>query len=353
MADCTVQCQVVQDVANGWEGFCLGLQLLNSTTTPAVCREACCEDPNCEVWQWGNPRDLAGNPTGSCYKGRGLECSSDRFDNFLVLAGQRISHGTVSQTIKLEASRWCTGSGMRQAAGGPVSDGGTYKKAVDDCQEVCYRDAACSIWEYSTKLGCWYGYSDKCYAAESGAQTMVAGERVARACVDGVDLQGRTDYVTVFGIIGLVAFFLTCCAMLVLLCPCTRDSCGHRGRNGRMPSRDLRADEELQATPERGQSRGAERSFSSDSACSMDAHSDMGKLNMFEAPPAKAASSGVGSFESWSGYQSNTEVPRLPSAPSTLGSSAPNSIRSFTPLLQPQPAMVQVSQVAPYMPLMR
>ena len=25
------RCQVIQDVANGWEGFCLGLQLLNSS----------------------------------------------------------------------------------------------------------------------------------------------------------------------------------------------------------------------------------------------------------------------------------------------------------------------------------
>ena len=28
------RCQVIQDVANGWEGFCLGLQLLNRSTTP-------------------------------------------------------------------------------------------------------------------------------------------------------------------------------------------------------------------------------------------------------------------------------------------------------------------------------
>ena len=30
------RCQVIQDVANGWEGFCLGLQLLNESTTPEV-----------------------------------------------------------------------------------------------------------------------------------------------------------------------------------------------------------------------------------------------------------------------------------------------------------------------------
>jgi hypothetical protein len=36
-----------------------------------------------------------------------LECQSERFDDFLVLAGQRISHGTVSETIELEKGRWC------------------------------------------------------------------------------------------------------------------------------------------------------------------------------------------------------------------------------------------------------
>lgn len=215
---CTGECQAIQDVANGWEGFCLGLQLMNRTTTPAACREACCADPNCEVWQWGNPREEYGSALGWCYRGRGLECHSDRFDDFLVLAGQRISHGTVSETIRLELGTWCIGSGMRQANGvRPLSAIGTYKSSTDECQKVCFEDPSCSVWEHSTERGCWYGYSDECSATAEGAETMVAGERVARACGAGVTKPVPTDFVTVFGVIGAVALFMTCCASLLLL----------------------------------------------------------------------------------------------------------------------------------------
>ena len=45
--------------------------------------------------------------------------------------------------------------------------------------------------------GCWYGYSDRCSRSFSEAETMVAGQRVARACGPGVLLQEPTDYVKV------------------------------------------------------------------------------------------------------------------------------------------------------------
>ncbi|CAE8603987.1 unnamed protein product, partial [Polarella glacialis] len=98
----TDQCQVIQDVAQGWEGLCLGLEQLNHSTTPEYCRDKCCGDPKCEVWQWGTDRDSAAATLGMCYTGRGLECQSERFDNLLVRAGQRISHGQVSETVPLE-----------------------------------------------------------------------------------------------------------------------------------------------------------------------------------------------------------------------------------------------------------
>lgn len=145
------RCQVIQDVANGWEGFCLGLQLLNSSSTMEFCRSTCCDDPKCEVWQWGNTREKSGSSLGKCSTGRGLECQSERFDDFLVLAGQRISHGTVSEVIPLERHRWCRGVGMKQASVAPLSAAGTYKSEVLQCRDACYEDAGCSIWEHSTQ----------------------------------------------------------------------------------------------------------------------------------------------------------------------------------------------------------
>ncbi|CAK0823149.1 unnamed protein product, partial [Prorocentrum cordatum] len=68
--DCTSQCMVIQDIANGWEGLCVGLQLQNASTTADLCRAACCADPKCEVWQWGNKREKASESSlGVCKTG--------------------------------------------------------------------------------------------------------------------------------------------------------------------------------------------------------------------------------------------------------------------------------------------
>jgi len=106
---------------------------------------------------------------------------------------------------------------MKQANIGALSNTGTYKAQVAACKDVCYGDPACSIWEHSTTDGCWYGYSDQCSRSFSEAKSMVAGERVARACGPGVKTQEHTDYVKVFGIIGFIAFLLFCIGVLAML----------------------------------------------------------------------------------------------------------------------------------------
>jgi len=233
------RCQVIQDVANGWEGLCLGLQLQSSSTSPEACRSACCDDADCEVWQWGNTRENSGSELGMCYTGRGLECQSERFDNLLVLAGQRISHGTVSETIHLEKGRWCHGVGMKQADVRAVSPIGTYKTEVLQCRDACYQDSACSIWEHSTSDGCWYGYSDECSRSFPEAATMVAGERVARACGPGVQNQESTDYVKVFGIIGFIAFLLFCCGVVVVAVGALTGSADYKKTLSRAQTEDM------------------------------------------------------------------------------------------------------------------
>jgi hypothetical protein len=95
---------------------------------------------------------------------------------------------------------------------------GTSRRTIKFCREACYTDPGCSIWEYSPTEGCWYGYSDTCSSDVPGAKTMVAGERVARACVTSALVREQTDYLSVFGIIGAVAFLLFCGSTLVLIC---------------------------------------------------------------------------------------------------------------------------------------
>jgi len=213
--DCTSQCMVIQDIANGWEGLCVGLQLQNASTTADLCRAACCADPKCEVWQWGNKREKASESSlGVCKTGRGLECSSDHFENFLVLAGQRVSHGAPSETAALEPGQWCTGTGMRQAE---LHAAQATEAAMKECREVCYEDASCSVWQHSSIEGCWYGSADRCSHSSVAIAGTVAGEKVARTCGFGDVPQQRTDYIRVFGVIGLVAFLLTAGAVVVLV----------------------------------------------------------------------------------------------------------------------------------------
>lgn len=215
---CTDKCTVIEDVSNGWEGYCLGLQLMNLSTTADVCRDNCCDDSKCEVWQWGNMRDIASvDGLGICYAGKGLECSGDRFDDFLVLAGQKISHGSVRKAEKLEPGTWCTGSNMRQATNLTLN---ANSESIQECRQVCYNDATCSLWEFSSTDGCWLGHSDSCSSASPGAATMVAGQHVEHECGSSGEEQkyADTDYVMVFGIIGVVAFLLTCCGTVFLVC---------------------------------------------------------------------------------------------------------------------------------------
>eukprot|EP00929_Paragymnodinium_shiwhaense_P030910 TRINITY_DN17423_c0_g1_i1.p2 TRINITY_DN17423_c0_g1~~TRINITY_DN17423_c0_g1_i1.p2 ORF type:complete len:253 (+),score=43.77 TRINITY_DN17423_c0_g1_i1:122-880(+) len=213
-AACSDQCQVLQDVHLGWEDTCIGLVPVNESTTASECRRRCCGDPECEVWQWGNHHDIASTVgPGKCLLGKGIECSSDPLNDFLVLAGQRISHTTVSRREPLATGRWCTGDQMRQA---PLAGGSSFSQNSHTCKKVCYDDNACALWEYSSARGCWYGASDLCVHMGAKDLGQVTGERIWRACGDSGLVQ-ETDYVMVFGIIGLVAFSFTCLAMLVVL----------------------------------------------------------------------------------------------------------------------------------------
>eukprot|EP00928_Gymnodinium_smaydae_P038574 TRINITY_DN26585_c0_g1_i1.p1 TRINITY_DN26585_c0_g1~~TRINITY_DN26585_c0_g1_i1.p1 ORF type:complete len:390 (+),score=54.80 TRINITY_DN26585_c0_g1_i1:82-1251(+) len=223
-------CCVLEDVRMGWDGFCIGLLKVNSSTDSEDCRRRCCGDPTCEVWQWGNPRDEPVLPgLGVCYNGKGLACSSDRLDNFLVLAGQRISHDSIISVEDLRPGTWCVGEGMRQAN---TSFAAPPAIAVSSCRDACHRDASCSVWQQSQSLGCWYGSSVACGVGGD----LVAGERLGRSC--GQLRQAQTDYVKVFGVICLVAVILTCCAMAVLLVH-ARLYLGSRSK--RESSKELRA----------------------------------------------------------------------------------------------------------------
>jgi len=203
-------CQVKEDVAEGWEGFCMGLQLINRSSTQEACRAACCSDPVCEVWQLATQRSNRGTNM-SCYTGKGFECRSVRTDDFLILAGQRISHGST-----LGNGVWCTGNGMRKV---PYSTSLSHRERTDECRSGCFFDKDCHVWQYSTVKGCWSGSpkygSIKCYQDISLAGSIMDGQKFDRSCESTV--KPETDYIMVFLVI-LSAAFLLCCFGAVVMC---------------------------------------------------------------------------------------------------------------------------------------
>jgi len=205
-------CEVIEDVAKGWGGFCMGLQLQSGSSSEEACRASCCADARCEVWQWATKRSNR-NPGAkmSCFTGKGFECRSVRTDDFLVYAGQRISHGT-----KLGDGVWCTGNGMRKTR---YSSRISHQARMEKCQSACFNDVECHVWQYSTLKGCWSGSPNygaiKCYKDISqGPGTILDGRRFDRSCETS---GGKgTDYMSIFLIMCAAALLLLCLASVVL-----------------------------------------------------------------------------------------------------------------------------------------
>lgn len=246
LGTCTNKCTVLEDVQSGWESACIGLQVRNMSTTADACREVCCDDQDCEIWEWGNMRDIADNEgMGICYAGKGVSCGGERLDNFLVLAGQRISHGSVRQTVDLEPGTWCVGPDMRQASNFTNEAGalaGAQPSAVRACQQACFGDATCGLWEHSYTEGCWVGFAESCSSKDPASSTMVAGQQVEHVCGESGANQkyADTDYVMVFGIIAAVAFLMTCVGMVSLLfCVSLREPLTNRSQLRKRQRRKL------------------------------------------------------------------------------------------------------------------
>jgi len=319
---CASQCQVVEDVKLGWAGFCIGLSKLNTSSDAEFCRRSCCEDPHCEVWQWGGKQDLVRpDGLGTCYVGKGLECTREHWGDFLVLAGQRISHGDVvaDKTVSLPKGQWCVGDGMRQQVSNNRTNGslgtnrpslaGDYSDPTKDCKHACYGDATCSVWQFSSFMGCWLGTASEASCKMQAPQDMLGGERVVRACGSEAIRQMQTDFVKVFGIIGLVAVLLTCCALIILL------------------SQARTVQKKHTRSAERGEGDGSESDAESESL-GMISHRELSHeipgnstpgqtltpvpgmtLNAQAPQPPGGRSQGppssAGSFQSWTPYQSN------------------------------------------------
>mmetsp|Transcript_56879 Transcript_56879/g.99430 ORF Transcript_56879/g.99430 Transcript_56879/m.99430 type:complete len:363 (+) Transcript_56879:120-1208(+) len=333
-------CQIIEDVKLGWEDYCIGLNLLNDSCTEEQCRKHCCADPDCEVWQWGVARQERKTDSRllTCYTGRGFECASDRLDNFLVFAGQRISHGTVQKQIKLTDGVWCTGTGMRHTS---YSTHWTHKKRLDSCREACFDRLDCRVWQYSTVKGCWFGSPTQCLEDVSLRGTIMDAERVERHCNSAVFV--RTNYTVVLAMLMTAAALLLCLATFILtcgLCGSKRRARNYRREDSISDNEEVYDDDNSSRGDYNASSPGSKRgpysvlntasSFNSSTARSR-APSTPGSVAPSTTPGTPAPGSASGSFATL-GLADPTNLPGLGILPGPLPELPPTSLSAVSPL---------------------
>lgn len=165
---CPEQCAVLEDFSTGWEGGCYGLQQFKMDTKEE-CRQNCCSDPHCEVWQFSY--------TG-CWRGKGHYCRDGygfkkRPDNLRLIAAQRIVHGTIEVVKKLKSH--CLGL-KRNVFYSNMS----LETLKNRCRLKCYSDTSCGVWQVVHDK-CYYGAGYVCSDYETAPQ-IYDGERIEHKC---------------------------------------------------------------------------------------------------------------------------------------------------------------------------
>merc|ERR1719201_1475086 len=146
-------CEVLNDVRQGWPDNCIGLIAPRiAYGTADQCRQACCADPSCQVWQF---------TSRGCFTGDGYNCRSTRNPgDITVLAGQRLSHGKAGPKVtgKLPVGKqWC--NGLKSI---DFNTQGHSGESPERCRDICYSDIGCSVWQYALGGQCYFGNSTDC-----------------------------------------------------------------------------------------------------------------------------------------------------------------------------------------------
>lgn len=213
--NCHVAPVVLEDVALGWADSCLGLEKVPDVTLAAACKDACVKDVTCGVWQLigegsnEGPQCYMGTPSHAC-RGAGQAAN----------AGQRLQHGSIR--VHKEAKDVHV-TGLKHY----VFSTGTEVVNVKRCQQACYSDFTCGVWQYSNQMGkkgCWVEHGPDNYrkeVKEIKADYIQAGEFIEHYCPDiPVTDEGTgitwEEMLTFCGLVLLALFclFLICCICL-------------------------------------------------------------------------------------------------------------------------------------------
>lgn len=176
---------VLEDMATGWPGTCLGLErrLLPHGVT---CAQDCALNVTCPSWQ---ERAVEGG-AAECWQGLGHDCYGFPGGRVLLRA-QRLQHGAYRVLKDLQGTQV---SGL--AAVFPVSLYRSNKTmGIKNCQNMCLSAIRCQVWTYSTNMGCLMDMGNLPYPMTAAmvsksvreAAFIVAGEYIQRMCKDLAD----------------------------------------------------------------------------------------------------------------------------------------------------------------------
>jgi hypothetical protein len=203
-------------------------------------------------------------------------------------------------------------------------NGGIAAPPSDFCKHACYNDAMCSVWQFSSAMGCWIGTASEASCQIQAPADMLGGERVFRACGSEAIRRTQTDFFKVFGIIGLVAVILTFCSLIILLSQAWSAQKKNTRSGEQAESPDSDEDESLGTLISRRENNESSGRPSPDQGLTPVPETQL--MPQAAAQPSQGVRSqgppsSAGSFQSWTPYQSNPG----PSPPSFTASSAAGS----------------------------
>lgn len=161
----------------GWKDGCENPDRIPSAGDEESCRLMCCQDVECEAWQFG---------ASGCFVGKVLHCNSKKPRSDLI-AGQMITHGD-AEVLDPAFKVQCPDNGK-------ILDiaSGTTEERMDKCRNKCMANRMCTYWQLKTvvtEVGdvspedytCHYGDYLECDAVIQADPNVKFGERISHVC---------------------------------------------------------------------------------------------------------------------------------------------------------------------------
>lgn len=171
---CYGPCRVLEDVTDydGWSGPCSGLTN-HAAETWEDCRDLCCNDLRCEVWQYAS---RGGTP--GCQFGRGDLCGTEAAKQIVAAHGQRVMRGDIRVVVDNGNFSGCHKFLLQKSH---ENHGRPSFLNADLCRKQCYSQLDCTAWQVLPSGACYLGRAKGCVIGSLNQQ-VVAGQLLERTC---------------------------------------------------------------------------------------------------------------------------------------------------------------------------